>query len=134
MNPRRRYEDRTSVAVVARIGQPLKIKSSKNSSPDMGVVVDLANGLAPVVQVSISQQESSTAQFQVELVVGLDGVRHQHRSQPVRFSPPSISRIIGAYCDRLVHLRIRVRFVLTLVPAKAGKGAHRTGYGLFHVC
>src|SRR5215475_529060 len=80
VNSGRGHERRPAIAVVAGIIDVLQIESSKQTPPDVGVVVRFLDIFSAVVQVSVAQQESLPSKPEVALVIRLDRVRDEDRT------------------------------------------------------
>ena len=64
----------TTVTVIAGVIDVLHIDRVEHAAPGMPVVIAFDNILPPVVEISIAQQESQSAQLQILLMIALDGI------------------------------------------------------------
>jgi hypothetical protein len=115
--------DGAAVAVVAGVVDVLHIERVEHAAPGVVVVVAFDDVFAAVVEVAVAEQEAEAAEFQILLVVGLDGVGDDGEADLVDGAMPAGSGVVGAEFDGLVHFGVGEGLVLALVPAEAAGDA-----------
>src|SRR5713101_3379608 len=102
MSPQARYHHRPPVAVVTGIDDVLHSGSDIDSAPDVCCVVRFDDVLPPVVQLSISQEETILTVCQIDLVILLDAIRNEGNAGAVLLAMP----LRAIHPDTLVEGRI----------------------------
>ena len=70
VEPQSRDDHRSTVSVVAGMGDALHVRTGEDATPQVRRVVALRDVLSPVVQGAVAQQEALPAKPQVGLMVG----------------------------------------------------------------
>jgi hypothetical protein len=120
MKPERRHNYRAPVAVVAGIIDVLHSGSDIDSAPNMRRVIRLDDVLPPVVQPSISQQETEAAIGQIHLVILLDPVRHERNAGTVLLAMPQCAICPDTLIERRINFGVGKRLGFSVVPSPAG--------------
>src|SRR5690242_5447050 len=85
----------------------------------MPCVVAFNDVFAPVTEISIAEQESHATVMEVVLMVALDCIRHDRYTNLVLIAMPAPAGEVPAQFDGLIHLCVRKRLVLALIPPES---------------
>src|SRR5579863_6610474 len=96
-------------------------------------VVALDDVFAAVVELAVSEKKAEAAEREVVLVVALDGVRNDGKSDFVLRPMPAVAGIVTAEFHGLVHFGIREGFVLPFIPSEAAAKTQVRGHLLLGV-
>src|SRR5712692_2660701 len=95
MHSERGHDDRSSVSVIPRVRDVLKIKRAKYASPHVGCVVALKELLAAISQRAVSEQEAPAAQSEVFAMILRDAVGNECGANSIELAMPDTSAQAG---------------------------------------
>src|ERR1700676_133151 len=124
---------RSAVAVVTGTVDVLHANRRVNAAPQMQRVISFGDGLPPVVETSITQKKSVTAQRQIFLVISRNAVRSKSNSSAIEFSAPASAGCSRTHFHGAVHFGIGIRLVASFVPAPAPENTEPIVEWLFEV-
>jgi len=90
VRPHRPNPRGTAVTVITGVINVLHIDGVEHAAPGMPVVVALDNIFAAIVQIAIAEQKAESAQLQIFLVVGFDGVGYKCDTDLVDRAMPAL--------------------------------------------
>src|SRR5882724_2925743 len=123
MNPEAGNNDRSAIAVEARIVDKGEQGGEIEAAMHMGRVVGFAYALTSILQAAVAEHKAQASQAQVLAMVLAQATVDESRTNAIELSAPGVPCQITAKGNRVVHLAEDKGLVVSIVPPRAEENA-----------